>query len=61
MTRQTSNAANLENVAAEVLLVCDLESDPLALLRDRRARLDFVVLVAARFAVCRHDEAFLHE
>ena len=47
--------ANLQDVAAKVLLVLDLQRYALSLLGYCRARLDFVVAVAAVLAVGRHD------
>jgi hypothetical protein len=49
----------LQNVPAEVLPILDFEDDAFAFVRDRRARLDFVVSVSASVAVRGHDQDIL--
>jgi hypothetical protein len=49
----------LEDIAAEVFAIFDLERDAFALLGDGRARLDLVVTIAASVAVRGHDQDVL--
>ncbi len=54
-----TDEAYLENVTAEVFTVLNLQRYPLALLSNRGSRLDFIVPVATKLAVDRHDEDIL--
>lgn len=51
--------AHLENVPTEVLPILDFEDDAFAFVRDRRARLDFVVSVSASVAIGGHNKDIL--